>query len=159
MKLSIVIEAREDFELILPLLKKIDKIQKDGKYLFYRLVCICKHHEEIDFKICLEKHKVNVPYSFWEKESDGTVVQDMSVPHFFAEDLFRYPADMVLFLRKSDITNICSEKAVQLKLAVGLIDLSGEPYVGHIPIELTYTTETEKWYKSIVSDIIARFKL
>lgn len=159
MKLSIVVEAREDFELILPLIRKMDRFQKEGKYLFYRMVCICQNHEEQEFKSCLKKYRLNVPYSFWKKNEEGIVSQDSKLPHFFSEDLFRHPPEMVLLLRYSDISSICAQKANELLIPVGILDNPESEVSWEEPHDYIFPVGIKNCWDLIIHEIIKRFKL
>lgn len=159
MKLSIIIEDREDFELVLPLIGKIERIQKEGKYLFYRMVCVCEKHEEKEFKQCLKTHKVNVPYSFWKKTTAGKIVQDADLPNFFEEELFRNPVEMVLLTKNSEITTICAQIARLYQIKVALLEHDTENATFPISANYRFPLNNLEDADKMITKIIDLFKL
>ncbi len=132
MKLSIIIESPCDLEKLISLLRKIDAVQKEGKYLFYRLVCLCENHDEKEFKSCLKTYKLNVPYSFWNKTATGKIVQKTTLTNFFEEELLVNLVDLVLLTKRSEISAICAQIAYLKHINIALIENSLENKSIHI---------------------------
>lgn len=159
MKISIIIETREDLDRVVPLLAEIHQLQIVGKYLFYRLVCICKNHEEKELKKCMKKHKINVPYSFWEKDENGEIFQIETLPHFFEEELFRNPVEMIMLLHKNSISQKCRKMAHHYKVKVALFDDEKSAYEIKSNMDIVFSLTDLENPASIVQEIVKMYQL
>lgn len=159
MKKAIIIETREDFERVVPFLSKIHQLQKVGKYLFYRLVFVCQTQEEKDLKKCMKEHKIKVPYSFWKKNENGTILQKESLPHFFEEELFRNPVELVLLMQKSPISKMCLEIAQKYKIKVALLDDTQTGQHTDFQTDFIFPLKNGENSESIVEEIVKMYQL
>lgn len=159
MKFSIIIESHLDLERILPLLEKIQHKQKEGKYLFYRMVCICKFHEGKDLKKCMRLYKVKVPYSSWEKDENGDILQKESLPHFFEEELFRNPVEMILLLGRTPIAQQCNEIAKKYKIKVALLDDQETNSELQFTTDLRFSYRNDEDYDQFIQEIVTLYQL
>lgn len=159
MKFSIIIESPYDLERLKPLLTKINLKQKEGKYLFYRMVLICNPHEEKDLKKCIKLHKIKVPFSYWEKDEHGDIPQKESLPHFFEEELFRNPVEMFLILDRTPITQQCNIIAQKYKIKVAYLADQNEKDNFHFATDHSYPFRDETDCDQIIQEIITLYQL
>lgn len=159
MKLSIIIKSKEDFELIVPLCAQIDKIQKEGKYLFYRFLCLCHEESHNTFKKCLKKYKLNVPYSILEFENqDLNKIQEVVLEQM-RDEIFRNPVESILMIGSDELNSKITLLASEYKIKILLVDSADtqESLSGHYDYIFS-TTEPDCWSK-IVETIIKIYKL
>lgn len=159
MKLSVIVKTKEDFELILPLCEAIDKIQKEGKYLFYRITCLCNEESHNTFKKCIKKYKVNVPYSILEFDSPDLMMNQQDVLDQLREDIFRNPVDSVLMIGWDPINCEVTELLHEYKMRILLVDSvdTQESINGHYDYIFS-TTDPDCW-NNILETIIKIYKL
>ena len=159
MKLSIIIESPCDLEKLISLLRKIDAIQKEGKYIFYRLICVCEEHNEKEFKASLKSKKINVPYSFcmsstFEKPNKAPLLTD-----FFEMEFLSNPVEMILLTKKSEITTIAAQIAFLNRIHVSLIDNDFENEMLPIAANYLFPLNNEEDADKIILKYMELYKL
>lgn len=159
MKFSIIIESHLDIERILPLLGKIHFKQKEGMYIFYRIVSICKSSEGKDFKKCMRFYKIKAPFSSWVKDEDGDIHQKETLPHFFEEELFRNPVEMILLLGQTPIAQQCNEIAKKYKIKVALLDNQETNSELQFTTDLRFSYRNDNDYDQFIQEIVTLYKL
>lgn len=159
MKLSILIKSKEDFELIMPLCDQFSKTQKEGKYLFYRFLCLCHEDNHNIFKNCLKKYKVNVPYSIIEVEdqelrkSSGVVIEQMR------DEIFRNPSESILMIGRDELNIGIAALGSEYKMKILLVDHSElkKKTKGHF--DYVFSTADPECWSQIVETILKIYKL
>lgn len=159
MKLSIIIKSQEDFKLILPLREQIDKVQKEGKYLFYRFLCLCNEESHNTFKNCLKKYKLNVPYSILEFEEQDLIKNQGVVIEQLREEIFRNPAESILLIGWDDLNSNISLLASEYKIKTLLIDSIDTQESINGQYDYIFSTTDPDCWSNLVETIIKIYKL
>jgi len=159
MKLSIVIKSQSDFELILPLCSQIEKIQKEGKYLFYRFICLCHEKNHTAFKKCMKKFNINVPYTFLELEEKEVMQNQHSIIQQMEDEMFRNPIEALLMIGWNEFNKGIIEIAIQYKIKILLLDSMESQEMINGNYDYIFSTSDPDCWKNIVETIIKIYKL
>lgn len=159
MKLSIVIKSQSDFELILSLCSQIDKIQKEGKYLFYRFLCLCQEETHNTFKKCLKKYKVNVPYSILEFEDQELINNSGVVIEQMRDEIFRNPSESLLMIGRDDLNISIAALGSEYKMKILLVDSLDSKKKTKGQFDYIFPTTDPECWNQIVETIIKIYKL
>jgi hypothetical protein len=159
MKLSIVIKSREDFDIILPLCEQIDKIQKEGKYLFYRFLCLCHQQNHAAFQKCMKKNNINVPYTFFETDVENSKKGVSSLIEKLDDDIFRNPIDSLLLVGWDESNQEITELAQKYLIKVFLLETRALNDVINVHYDYIFSTVDSGCWNNIIDTIKKIYQL
>ena len=118
MKITIVAGARPNFIKIAPIINAIQKNQKEGKKISFRLVHTGQHYDKNLSETFFEELNIPEPDSNLEVKSGSQSVQTAAIMIAFEEDLLQHPCDLVLVVGDVNSTMACAIVAKKLNLKV-----------------------------------------
>lgn len=122
MKLTIVAGARPNFMKIAPIIHAIDKAQKLGKKIQYRLVHTGQHYDHIMSDIFF--NELNIPHPNCNLNCGGKTQteQTSNIMIAFEKELLQNPTDLVVVVGDVNSTMACSIVAKKLNIKVAHIE-------------------------------------
>ncbi|MCF6131478.1 non-hydrolyzing UDP-N-acetylglucosamine 2-epimerase [Flavobacterium wongokense] len=118
MKITIVAGARPNFIKIAPIIKAIEKKQKDGANISYRLVHTGQHYDKNLSDTFFEELNIPHPNANLEVKSGSQSVQTAAIMIAFEQELLQNPCDLVLVVGDVNSTMACAVVAKKLNIKV-----------------------------------------
>ena len=159
MKLSIIIKSKKEFEFILPLCEQMGRIQKEGKYLFFRFLFLCNEENHNVFKKCIKKFNVNVPYSILEFEEIDLCEHQEVVLEQIRDEIFRNPVESMLMIGHDDLNDGIAELASEYMIKILLLESKKTKEKSKGKYDFIFSTSDPECWNNIVETIIKIYKL
>jgi len=118
MKITIVAGARPNFIKIAPIIRAIEKKQREGAPLSYRLVHTGQHYDKNLSDTFFEELNIPKPDANLEVKSGSQSVQTANIMVAFEQELLENPTDMVLVVGDVNSTMACALVAKKMNLKV-----------------------------------------
>jgi UDP-N-acetylglucosamine 2-epimerase (non-hydrolysing) len=118
MKITIVAGARPNFIKIAPIIKAIEKRQKEGAIISYRLVHTGQHYDKNLSDTFFEELNIPHPNANLEVKSGSQSVQTAAIMIAFEQELLQNPCDLVLVVGDVNSTMACAIVAKKLNIKV-----------------------------------------
>ncbi len=118
MKITIVAGARPNFIKIAPIIKAIEKRQKEGSNISYRLVHTGQHYDKNLSDTFFEELNIPHPNANLEVKSGSQSVQTAAIMIAFEQELLQNPCDLVLVVGDVNSTMACAIVAKKLNIKV-----------------------------------------
>lgn len=118
MKITIVAGARPNFIKIAPIIKAIEKKQKEGAAISYRLVHTGQHYDKNLSDTFFEELNIPHPNANLEVKSGSQSVQTAAIMIAFEQELLQNPCDLVLVVGDVNSTMACAIVAKKLNIEV-----------------------------------------
>ena len=118
MKITIVAGARPNFIKIAPIIKAIEKKQKSGANVSYRLVHTGQHYDKNLSDTFFEELNIPHPNANLEVKSGSQSVQTAAIMIAFEQELLQDPCDLVLVVGDVNSTMACAIVAKKLNIKV-----------------------------------------
>jgi len=118
MKITIVAGARPNFIKIAPIIKAIEKKQKEGANISYRLVHTGQHYDKNLSDTFFEELNIPHPNANLEVKSGSQSVQTAAIMIAFEQELLQNPCDLVLVVGDVNSTMACAIVAKKLNIKV-----------------------------------------
>jgi UDP-N-acetylglucosamine 2-epimerase (non-hydrolysing) len=122
MKITIVAGARPNFIKIAPIIKAIEKKQRQGADLSYRLVHTGQHYDKNLSDTFFEELNIPFPNINLEVKSGSQSVQTAAIMVAFEEELIQNPCDLVLVVGDVNSTMACAIVAKKLMIKVAHVE-------------------------------------
>jgi UDP-N-acetylglucosamine 2-epimerase (non-hydrolysing) len=108
MKITIVAGARPNFIKIAPIIKAIEKKQKEGANISYRLVHTGQHYDKNLSDTFFEELNIPKPNSNLDVKSGSQAEQTGAIMIAFEKELLQNPCDLVLVVGDVNSTMACA---------------------------------------------------
>ncbi len=118
MKITIVAGARPNFIKIAPIIKAIEKKQREGADISYRLVHTGQHYDKNLSDTFFEELNIPHPNANLEVKSGSQSVQTAAIMVAFEQELLQHPCDLVLVVGDVNSTMACTIVAKKLNIKV-----------------------------------------
>jgi len=118
MKITIVAGARPNFIKIAPIIKAIEKKQREGANISYRLVHTGQHYDKNLSDTFFEELNIPQPDANLEVKSGSQSVQTAAIMIAFEQELLENPCDLVLVVGDVNSTMACAIVAKKLNIKV-----------------------------------------
>jgi UDP-N-acetylglucosamine 2-epimerase (non-hydrolysing) len=122
MKIAIIAGARPNFMKIAPIIEAIQKAQKDGFDINFRLIHTGQHYDEKMSKSFFDELNIPIPDINLECGGGTQAQQTASIMVKFEEDLIKHPVDLVLVVGDVTSTMACSIVAQKLRTRVAHVE-------------------------------------
>ncbi len=122
MKITIVAGARPNFIKIAPIIKAIEKQQKEGANVSYRLVHTGQHYDKNLSDTFFEELNIPKPNSNLEVKSGSQAEQTGAIMVAFEKELQQNPCDLVLVVGDVNSTMACAIVAKKQNLKVAHVE-------------------------------------
>jgi UDP-N-acetylglucosamine 2-epimerase (non-hydrolysing) len=122
MKLTLIAGARPNFIKIAPILNAIEKAQKEGKDIKYRLVHTGQHYDKKMSGDFFEQLGIPEPDANLEAGGGSQAEQTAAIMVRFEKELLENPADLVVVVGDVTSTMACAITAQKLKTKVAHIE-------------------------------------
>jgi UDP-N-acetylglucosamine 2-epimerase (non-hydrolysing) len=154
MKITIIAGARPNFMKIAPIIHAVQKAQKDGKNIYYRLVHTGQHYDAKMSDTFFEE--LNIPHPDANLECGGgtQAEQTAAIMVAFEKELIANPADLILVVGDVTSTMACSIAAKKLNIKVAHVEAGIRSFDLTMPEEINrmvtdsitdYFFTTTKW--------------
>ncbi|WP_162126798.1 non-hydrolyzing UDP-N-acetylglucosamine 2-epimerase [Flavobacterium phycosphaerae] len=118
MKITIVAGARPNFIKIAPIIKAIEKKQREGADISYRLVHTGQHYDKNLSDTFFKELNIPQPDANLEVKSGSQSVQTAAIMIAFEQELIQNPCDVVLVVGDVNSTMACAIVAKKLNTKV-----------------------------------------
>lgn len=122
MKITIVVGARPNFIKIAPLIKAIEKKQKEGLCLSFRLIHTGQHYDKNLSDTFFEELNIPKPNCNFDVKSSSQSVQTAAIMIAFEQELLQNPCDVVVVVGDVNSTMSCAIVAKKLNIKVAHIE-------------------------------------
>ncbi|MGL2965390.1 non-hydrolyzing UDP-N-acetylglucosamine 2-epimerase [Flavobacterium sp. XGLA_31] len=122
MKITIVAGARPNFIKIAPIIKAIEKKQREGNTISYRLVHTGQHYDKNLSDTFFEELNIPHPDANLEVKSGSQSVQTAAIMIAFEQELIKNPSDLVLVVGDVNSTMACAIVAKKLNIKVAHVE-------------------------------------
>ncbi|WP_291099201.1 MULTISPECIES: non-hydrolyzing UDP-N-acetylglucosamine 2-epimerase [unclassified Flavobacterium] len=122
MKITIVAGARPNFIKIAPIIKAIEKKQKEGLNVSYRLVHTGQHYDKNLSDTFFEELNIPKPNSNLEVKSGSQAEQTGAIMIAFEKELLQNPCDLVLVVGDVNSTMACAIVAKKQNIKVAHVE-------------------------------------
>jgi UDP-N-acetylglucosamine 2-epimerase (non-hydrolysing) len=122
MKITIVAGARPNFIKIAPIIRAIEKKQRDGALLSYRLVHTGQHYDKNLSDTFFEELNIPKPDANLEVKSGSQSVQTANIMVAFEQELLANPTDLVLVVGDVNSTMACTLVAKKMNVKVSHVE-------------------------------------
>ena len=136
MKLTLIAGARPNFMKIAPIIHAIQKAQKEGKNIHYRLVHTGQHYDEKMSETFFRQ--LNIPHPDVNLECGGgsQAEQTASIMLAFEKELLAHPTDLVMVVGDVTSTMACSIVAKKLGVKVAHVEAGIRSWDRSMPEEI-----------------------
>lgn len=121
-KITLIAGARPNFVKIAPLIHAIQKAQKEGKDIDYRLVHTGQHYDKNMSGSFFEELEIPEPHANLESGSGSQAEQTANIMMRFEKELLENPADLVLVVGDVTSTMACAITAQKLHTKVAHVE-------------------------------------
>ncbi|MCO5268219.1 MAG: UDP-N-acetylglucosamine 2-epimerase (non-hydrolyzing) [Brumimicrobium sp.] len=121
-KITLIAGARPNFVKIAPLIHAIQKAQKEGKDIDYRLVHTGQHYDKNMSGSFFEELEIPEPHANLESGSGSQAEQTANIMMRFEKELMENPADLVLVVGDVTSTMACAITAQKLHTKVAHVE-------------------------------------
>jgi UDP-N-acetylglucosamine 2-epimerase (non-hydrolysing) len=122
MKITIVAGARPNFIKIAPIIKAIEKAQKKGATISFRLVHTGQHYDKNLSDTFFEELKIPEPNSNLGVKSGSQSTQTAAIMVAFEQELVQHPCGLVLVVGDVNSTMACAIVAKKLNIKVAHVE-------------------------------------
>ena len=122
MKITIVAGARPNFIKIAPIIKAIEKKQKEGSPISYRLVHTGQHYDKNLSATFFEELNIPHPHSNLEVKSGSQAEQTAGIMIAFEKELLQNKCDLVVVVGDVNSTMACAIVAKKLNIKVAHVE-------------------------------------
>ena len=122
MKITIVAGARPNFIKIAPIIKAIEKKQKEGATISFRLVHTGQHYDKNLSDTFFEELNIPKPNSNLEVKSGSQAEQTGAIMVAFEKELLQNPCDLVLVVGDVNSTMACAIVAKKQNIKVAHVE-------------------------------------
>lgn len=122
MKITLIAGARPNFMKIAPIIRAIERAQKDGYKLDYRLVHTGQHYDDRLSKIFFEQLQIPAAHVNLGAGSGTQAEQTARIMIEFEKDLLANPADLVIVVGDVTSTMACTIVAKKLNTKVAHVE-------------------------------------
>ncbi|HMI07826.1 MAG TPA: UDP-N-acetylglucosamine 2-epimerase (non-hydrolyzing) [Flavobacterium sp.] len=122
MKITIVAGARPNFIKIAPIIKAIEKKQREGAKVSFRLVHTGQHYDKNLSDTFFEELNIPMPNSNLEVKSGSQSEQTAAIMIAFEQELIANPCDLVLVVGDVNSTMACAIVAKKMNLKVAHVE-------------------------------------
>ena len=118
MKITIVAGARPNFIKIAPIIKAIEKKQREGATISFRLVHTGQHYDSNLSETFFQELNIPKPNANLEVKSGSQSMQTAAIMIAFEHELLQNPCDLVLVVGDVNSTMACAIVAKKLNIKV-----------------------------------------
>jgi len=122
MKITIVAGARPNFIKIVPIIKAIEKAQKKGAIISFRLVHTGQHYDINLSGTFFKELNIPEPDSNLEVKSGSQATQTAAIMIGFEQELLQHTCDLVLVVGDVNSTMACAIVAKKLNIKVAHVE-------------------------------------
>lgn len=122
MKITIIAGARPNFIKIAPIIKAIEKSQKEGASISYRLVHTGQHYDKNLSDTFFQELNIPMPNRNLEVKSGSQAEQTGAIMIAFEKELLENPCDLVLVVGDVNSTMACAIVAKKLNVKVAHVE-------------------------------------
>jgi UDP-N-acetylglucosamine 2-epimerase (non-hydrolysing) len=136
MKITLVAGARPNFMKVAPIIEAIEKFQRNGKHIQYRLVHTGQHYDKNMSDSFFVQLGIPQPHTNLESGGGTQAQQTANIMVRFEKELFDHPADVVLVVGDVTSTLACSIVAKKLNIQVVHVEAGIRSYDLSMPEEI-----------------------
>jgi UDP-N-acetylglucosamine 2-epimerase (non-hydrolysing) len=122
MKITIVAGARPNFIKIAPIIKAIEKKQREGANIYYRLVHTGQHYDKNLSDTFFEELNIPQPDTNLEVKSGSQAEQTAAIMIAFEKELLQNTCDLVLVVGDVNSTMACAIVAKKMHIKVAHVE-------------------------------------
>jgi len=122
MNITIVAGARPNFIKIAPIIRAVEKKQREGADISYRLVHTGQHYDKNLSDTFFEELNIPHPNSNLEVKSGSQSEQTAAIMIAFEQELLQHPCDLVVVVGDVNSTMACAIVAKKMHIAVAHVE-------------------------------------